>query len=151
MALVQSRAQMVPTGLRSPSTLANNSIVSLKELPFSCRSYKDKLAIKLLEPPRPNLIIKQVWKMAGNTYFRGFSMTWYLRKSWLAGCEVTNALFCYPCLLIHPGTNTDGAWTKTGVADMHQLSERVRKRRCISIGAWNSRHSRERWRRNAAG
>lgn len=107
--------------------MANNSIASLKELPFSCRSYSDKLAIKHLQPPRPNLSIKQVCKKAGKTYFRGFSRNWYLRKTWLAGCEVTNALFCYPCLLIRPGTNTDAAWTTTGVADMHHLSERVRK------------------------
>lgn len=45
--------------------MANNSIVSLKELPFSCRSYKDKLAIKLLQPPRPKLIIKRVCKKVG--------------------------------------------------------------------------------------
>ena len=37
----------------------------------------------------------------------------FQRKSWLAGCEVANAVFCYPCLLFHPeGTMTDStAWT----------------------------------------
>jgi len=35
------------------------SIVSLKEIPFSCRNNQDKLSIKELGPPRPNLKIKQ--------------------------------------------------------------------------------------------
>ncbi|XP_063745024.1 zinc finger MYM-type protein 1-like [Eleginops maclovinus] len=104
-----------------------NSIVSLRELPFSRRSNADKLAVKELGPPRPNLNIKQVSTKAGKTYSRGFSRSWYERKTWLAGCEVANALFCYPCVLIHPDANTDTAWTKTGVTDMHHLSEKVKK------------------------
>ena len=68
-----------------------NSIVSLRELPFSRRSNADKLAVKELGPPRPNLNIKQVSTKAGKTYSRGFSRSWYERKTWLAGCEVAKA------------------------------------------------------------
>lgn len=104
-----------------------NSIVSLKEIPFSRRSNQDKLSIKELGPPRPNLKIKQVSTKGGKSYNRGFSRNWYERIKWLAGCEVANALFCYPCILFHPENGADIAWTTTGVTDMHHLLEKVKK------------------------
>ncbi|KAK6325060.1 hypothetical protein J4Q44_G00044020 [Coregonus suidteri] len=106
-----------------------NSIVSLKEVPFCRRTNEDKLATKQLGPPRPNLIIQQVSTKGGKSYTRGFSKNWYERKTWLAGCDVANAVFCYPCLLIHPegGTADSTAWTATGVTDMHHLSEKIKK------------------------
>lgn len=105
----------------------SNTIVSLKEVPFSRRSNQDKLATKELGPPRPNLNIKQVSTKGGKTYNRGFSTTWYERKKWLAGCYDVNALFCYPCVLFHPDASTETAWTTTGVTDMHHLSEKAKK------------------------
>ena len=110
-------------------SVRNNSIVSLKEVPFSRRSNEDKLATKQLGPPRPNLNIKQVSTKGGKSYNRGFSRSWYERKTWLAGCEAANALFCYTCTLFHPdgGTADTTAWTTTGVTDMHHLSEKVKK------------------------
>ena len=108
---------------------SSNSILSLKETPFGRRNNEDKLATIQLGPPRPNITIKQVATKKGKSYTRGFSKNWYQRKSWLAGCEVANAVFCYPCLLFHPeGSMTDStAWTTTGVKDMHHLSEKVKK------------------------
>ena len=85
-------------------TAQSNSIISFRELPFSRRSNQEKLAVKELGPPRPNLNIKQISKKGGKSYTRGFSRCWYERKNWLAGCEVANGLFCYPCVLIHPVT-----------------------------------------------
>lgn len=85
------------------------------------------MAIKQLEPPRPDLNIKQVCRKGGKQYFRGFTPSWYSRKTWLAGCEASNSLYCYPCLLIHPVAKSDAAWTTTGVADMRNLSEKIRK------------------------
>ena len=43
------------------SFLRSNSIVSLKEIPFSRRSNEDKLATKQSGPPRSNLNIKQIF------------------------------------------------------------------------------------------
>ncbi|CAK6975901.1 interferon-induced protein 44-like [Scomber scombrus] len=86
------------------ASVRSNSIVSLKEVPFSRRSNKDKLATKHLGPPRPNLNIKQVSTKGGKSYNQGFSRSWYERKTWLAGCEAANALFCYTCTLFHPDT-----------------------------------------------
>src|SRR4029434_3856903 len=103
---------------------SSNSILSLKEHPFGRRNNEDKLATIQLGPPRPNITIKQVATKKGKSYTRGFLKNWYQRKSWLAGCEVANAVFCYPCLLFHP----EGSMaTTTGVKDMHHLSEKVKK------------------------
>lgn len=65
---------------------SSNSIVSLKELPFSRRNIVDKF--------RPTLNIKQALTKAGKTYSRRFNRSCYQRKTWLAGFEVANALFC---------------------------------------------------------
>src|SRR4029434_8004128 len=124
---------------------SSNSILSLKETPFGRRNNEDKLATIQLGPPRPNITIKQVATKNGKSYTRGFSKNWYQRKSWLAGCEVANAVFCYPCLLFHPeGTMTDStAWTTTGVKDMHHLSEKVKKnmsRRSYTTGVTDVHH-----------
>lgn len=126
--------------------MANNSIASLKELPFSCRSCSDKLAIKHLQPPRPNLYIKQVCKKAGKTYFRGFSRTWYLRKTWLAGCKVTNALFCYPVysFTLAPARTPPGQPRVSLICIIYRSGWGNTKRRWrTSIAAWNSRASEE--------
>lgn len=111
------------------ASLRRNTILSLKENPLSRRSVEEKLATKELGPPRPNFNIKQVSSKAGKTYNRGFLRSWYERKTWLAGCDAANALFCFPCVLFHPdGATTDSvAWTTTGVTDMHHLSEKVKK------------------------
>lgn len=110
-------------------SVESNSVQSLKEITFSQRSDRSKLATKQAGPPRPNVKIKQVSSKGGKSYTRGFSTTWYERKSWLAGCEEATAVFCYPCLLFHPGSgSTDNtAWTVTGVSDMHHLSEKIKK------------------------
>ena len=103
-----------------------NSIVSLKEIPFRQRSNEDKFATKQSGPPRPNLNIKQISTKGGKSYNRGFSRSWYELKTWLAGCETANALFCYPWTLLHPdGSMADAtAWTTTGVTDMHYLGRK---------------------------
>jgi hypothetical protein len=98
-------------------------------VPFSRRTNAEKEAIKQLGPPRPDLNIKQVSTKGEKAYTRSFKNNWYHRKTWLAGCDVANALFCYPCLLFHPENNTaDGtAWTIKGVTDMQHLSDKVKK------------------------
>ncbi|XP_062234379.1 zinc finger MYM-type protein 1-like [Platichthys flesus] len=128
-------------------TAQSNSIISFRELPFSRRSNQEKLAVKQLGPPRPNLNIKQISKKGGKSYTRGFSRCWYERKNWLAGCELANGLFCYPCVLIHPdGCTTETPWTTTGFKDMHHLSEKIKKHEasrihidsCLKLSAFGS-------------
>src|SRR4029434_11272872 len=66
----------------------NDSICFLKETPFSWRTNEDKLTTNQLGPPRPNVSIQQVSTKGRNPT----SKNWYERKSWLAGCEVANAV-----------------------------------------------------------
>jgi hypothetical protein len=41
----------------------------------------------------------------------------------MCGCDVKNALFCFPCLLF----GGDATWTKTGVTDLGHLPEKTKK------------------------
>ena len=105
-----------------------NSILSLKETPFG-RGTMKKIVNNTIPTSQTKITIKQVATKKGKPYTRGFSKNWYQKKSWLAGCEVASAVFCYPCLLFHPeGSIIDStAWTTTGAKDMHHLSEKVKK------------------------
>jgi hypothetical protein len=47
----------------------------------------------------------------------------YFKHDWLCGCDVKNALFCFPCLLF----GDDVAWTRTGVTDLGHLPEKKMK------------------------
>lgn len=84
-----------------------NYIVSLREIPFSRHGNQGKLAFKDLEPPRPNLNIKQVSTKGRKSYKQGFSRNWYKLKKWLADCQVINSSFCYPCILFLLKSVTD--------------------------------------------
>ena len=53
----------------------------------------------------------------------GFHSEWYQRKSWLCGCEVKNALFCFPCLLF----GGDATWTKDGFRSINKMKEKTEK------------------------
>ena len=88
------------------ASVRSNSIISLKEVPFSYRHNEDTLATKQLGPPRPNLTIKQVSTKGGKSYNWGFPWSCYDQETWLAGCEATNSLFCYTCTLFHPDGST---------------------------------------------
>ena len=66
----------------------NNSIRSSKETPFSWRTNEDKLTTTQVGLPRPNVSIQQVATKGGDPT----SKNWNERKSWLAGCEVANAV-----------------------------------------------------------
>ncbi|XP_060796869.1 uncharacterized protein LOC132899184 isoform X2 [Neoarius graeffei] len=113
----------------------SNSVRSLKEVPFSQRSNRAKLATKQAGPPSTKSKHKTNFDKGGKSYTRGFTSTWSQRKSWRAGCKDASAVFCYPCLLFHPGGgSTDNtAWMVTGVSDMHHLSEKIKKRESSKI------------------
>lgn len=80
-------------------------------MPFSHQSNVDKLPIKELGPPRPNSNINQVSTKAG-----GHTVVDYQELVQME--NVANTLIYYPCVWLHPDTNIDTAWTKTGVSDI---------------------------------
>nr|XP_021325593.1 zinc finger MYM-type protein 1-like [Danio rerio]XP_021329268.1 zinc finger MYM-type protein 1-like [Danio rerio]XP_021330174.1 zinc finger MYM-type protein 1-like [Danio rerio] len=106
--------------------MKENSAVSLQRYPFTRRLDEEKKRIKELGPDRPSLQIQQQSSDRGRAYTRGFSSTCYDKRSWLAGCDVSHAFYCFPCLLFQsPGTET--LWTTTGVRDLKHLSEKCKR------------------------
>ena len=57
---------------------------------------------------------------------RKFNIDTYNRNEWICGCEITNSLFCFPCLLFGI-SDAERAWTKTGVTDLAHLSQKIKK------------------------
>ena len=89
---------------------------------------EDKLRIKELGPDQPALRTSQQITTKGKTYTRHFTSAWYQKKSWLCGCPVRNAVFCFPCILFGGGhSQSDFAWTVKGMTDLKHFSERVKK------------------------
>ncbi|KAL1139372.1 hypothetical protein AAG570_006356 [Ranatra chinensis] len=102
---------------------AMNSVQSLMSRSFHNASYEDKLRIKLLGRPTPDLSLEQVAKAKDRQFTRRFNPKVYKKKEWLCGCELRNALFCFPCLLF----GGDFSWTKAGIRDLNHLAERIKK------------------------
>ena len=110
------------------ATANENSVVSLRSNPFSRRSVEEKKRIKELGPEQPDIQIQQQASDRGRSYTRGFSRLCYTKHSWLAGCVVSNALYCFPCLLFQSvGSGTEALWTTTGVRDLKHLSEKCKR------------------------
>ncbi|XP_049956318.1 zinc finger MYM-type protein 1-like isoform X1 [Schistocerca serialis cubense] len=88
-------------------------------------NYQDKLAAKELGPPRPDLLIENVTKSVKRDYKRTFNKELYDKHKWLCGCNLRQALYCFPCLIFSPEVNS---WTNKGVRDLVHLSEKIKKR-----------------------
>ena len=104
----------------------------LEDIKFSTLTLQEKLSIKHAGRPIPNLKITQTAKSRGKTYTRQFNANIYQRCEWICGCEYSNALFYFPCLLFafHDG---DTAWTKIGQTDLKKIPEKMRHR---FISSW---------------
>lgn len=100
-----------------------NSVQNLLEKSFSCRSAEEKTEIKRLGRPTPNLNIKQTVSSKNRSFNRTFNKDIYQKYSWICGCDVKNALFCFPCLLF----GGEESWTKTGMSDLNHLLVRIKK------------------------
>ncbi|KAL4089358.1 hypothetical protein QTP88_024405 [Uroleucon formosanum] len=86
------------------------------------RSRKCEL-IDLSSSKRSTGIFKESIQKRKNEYFWNFNTTLYLKNKWLCGCEIKQALFCFPCLLFGGET----AWTKIGVTDLQHLNAKIVK------------------------
>jgi hypothetical protein len=74
-------------------------------------------------PSFPDLQLIKTSSSRKSTYQTKFNPQIYSKHNWICGCEVKNALFCFPCLLF----GGDAAWTKTGVTDLGHLPEKNEK------------------------
>ena len=103
-----------------------NKVQHLKSIIFSQLTYQEKCAIKRVGRPTPDLIIKQTSSARGKTYERNFNNDIYKRAEceWICGCEETNSLYCFPCLLF---SKENTPWVKNGCKDLNHLSEKINK------------------------
>lgn len=108
-----------------------NSVSSLQSKGFPERPDEEKLKIKELGRPLPDLnIVQSITVGLGKRQFRRiFRKEIYNSHDWLCGCEIKNALFCFPCLLF----GGEHSWTKTGVTDINHLSTSIKKHESSSV------------------
>lgn len=90
----------------------------------SSLTFEDKILIKQNGRPMPTLEITQSSNCKTRVYKRLFNKSVYDKYEWLCGCEVTNKLFCFVCLLVK---REQSAWTKGGIDDLKHLAERAKK------------------------
>ena len=100
----------------------SHSVKRLQDIKFSTLTLQEKLSIK----QAGTLKITQTAKSRGKTYTRQFNANIYQRCEWICGCEYSNALFCFSCLLFafHDG---DTAWTEIGQTDLKKIPEKIKK------------------------
>ncbi|XP_015921952.2 zinc finger MYM-type protein 1 [Parasteatoda tepidariorum] len=94
------------------------TISELKKVKFSMLTIDEKIAIKRRGRPTPDLELSEVGFYSTRTFKSTFHSGWYEKKSWLCGCEVKNALYCFPCLLY----DGDYRWTQ-GFSNIRKLKE----------------------------
>ena len=111
--------------MANSSAAAENSVFSLQEHPFTRRPLEEKKRIKELGPDRPDLNIHQQASDRGRAYNWGFNHSCYDKRSWLAGCAISKAFYCFPCLLFQ-SVGTEALWTTTGVQDLKHLTEKCK-------------------------
>ncbi|XP_068207398.1 zinc finger MYM-type protein 1-like [Palaemon carinicauda] len=89
-------------------------IQSLKN--FANLPRQDKLLILKKGRPKPDL--KDLKQQKGTKVVRKFRTSFYSKKEWLCGCNVTNRLYCFPCLLF---SESDSVWRTTGFYDLNNI------------------------------
>ena len=79
---------------------------------------------------RDRLNIVQVTKGKDRDFKREFKETLFEKTSWLCGCEATNKLYCFPCLLFAKQSSENLNWIKYGVNDLGHLLSKIKKHEC---------------------
>uniref|UniRef100_A0A1B6EA54 TTF-type domain-containing protein n=2 Tax=Clastoptera arizonana TaxID=38151 RepID=A0A1B6EA54_9HEMI len=106
------------------SVQALNSVDSLIDVPFELHSLEEKMEIKRLGRPTPELTNFLKTGISGNrSFIRSFKKDQYNKFSWLCGCPTRTALFCFPCLLF----GGEDKWTKTGFKDLTHFAAGIKK------------------------
>ncbi|XP_075232954.1 zinc finger MYM-type protein 1-like isoform X2 [Lycorma delicatula] len=106
-----------------PQEISSVTVRELQQLKFSQLSLHEKVIVKKRGRSTPDLLISQPGISNKKKYIRSFNSEWYQQKSWLCGCEVKNALFCFPCLLF----GGDVTWTKDGFRNINKMKEKTEK------------------------
>lgn len=103
-----------------------NSVQNIKN---GSLSLDDRIAIKTLGRPTPDLEMEQINVSKNRTYRRNFQKAIYDKCLWLCGCNVTNKFYCFPCILAQAGKQCqacDHCWVKEGVSDLKHLTSKIK-------------------------
>jgi hypothetical protein len=103
--------------------MSKGSVSYLQQITFSQLCLCEKSDVKYHGRPLPDLQIVKTSSSRASTCQRKFNPEIYSKYDWLCGCDVKNALFCFPCLLFGGGDT----WTKTGVTVFGHLPEKIKK------------------------
>lgn len=76
--------------------------------------------------PLPELSLRQTSKDKNKEVHRNFRKGMYDLADWICGCEVSNAFYCFVCLLFSKDSS-DSLWCKSGVKDLKHLKEKMKK------------------------
>ncbi|KAL1491330.1 hypothetical protein ABEB36_011941 [Hypothenemus hampei] len=85
----------------------------------------DQLKIKALGRDMPDLNITKYslsQNDKGTPRSRKFNRTLYAKNSWICGCEETNKMYCFPCVLY----GGDEYWSEKGVDDLIHVWEKIK-------------------------
>lgn len=102
-----------------------NSVQELKNMNFNNLSVEEKLKIRNTGRPQPLINLVQTSKCNGKDINRKFNPEVYEKYEWLCGCEITNRLYCFPCLMF--ASEKDGTWTNNGCGDVGHLKQKITK------------------------
>lgn len=89
---------------------------------FSGFSLEQKLQIKELGRPIPDLKIEKQSGSGQRSRCRKFNKNVYDKNSWICGCEETNKLFCFVCVLF----GGDETWSKKGTDDLVHIWDKMK-------------------------
>ncbi|KAH1013562.1 uncharacterized protein LOC109537258 [Dendroctonus ponderosae] len=89
---------------------------------FSQFCLEDQLKIKALGRDTPELNITKSCANEKSARFRKFNPALYAKNAWLCGCDVSNRMYCFPCLLY----GGDEFWSEKGVNDLIHVWEKIK-------------------------
>lgn len=105
-----------------------NTVLELKNLNFSQLTLQEKLTIKEKGRPVPNLNLVQTTMCKGKARNRIFNKDVYSKYGWACGCELTNRIYCFPCLMFACDKDkSSDTWTKSGFCDLGHLKQKMDK------------------------
>lgn len=101
-----------------------NAISLPTKIDFSLLSLEQKIKIKNEGRPKPNIIIVKESKCKDRIIKRSFNFKTYEKNDWICGCDVTNKIFCFPCVIF--SRSNEIRWSKLGIDDLCHLSAKIK-------------------------
>lgn len=95
----------------------------IQRILYSQLSLDEKIQLKNEGLPTPDINISQEGISKNKKYIRSFNSEWYEKIKWLCGCEIRNALFCFPCLIF----GGDTVWAQNGFTNINKIKEKCEK------------------------